>query len=149
MDKCRSIFKNNEKINGFIKEIKPEERENKLKKYILGNINLICELINVKFLPKKIGPECINYLFEQYEKENNEKMKLINIEELIIFIDRFGTLIFTEKNKINSKIKNDLIEKIEDIFRKLEKIKNESKFQEYIKYRIINIIEKKKNNYQK
>ena len=149
VDKCRSIFKNNEKINGFIKEIKPEERDNMLKKYILGNINLICELINVKILPKKIGPECINYLFEQYEKENNEKMKLINIEELIIFIDRFGTLTFMEKNKINSKKKNELNEKIEDIFTKLEKIKNESKFPEYIKYKIINLIEKKKNNYQK
>ena len=149
IDKCRNIFKNNEKIYEYIKEKDPFERENKFKKYLLGNINLICELINMKILSKKIGPDSINFLFEKYEKENNEKLKLIKIEEIIIFVDKFGTLIYTEQNKINSKTLKELNEKLEDIFNKLEKIKDESTIPDYIKYKLINLIEKKKNNYEK
>ena len=42
LDKCREIFKieNNEKFDQYIKVQDPVEREIKLKKFVLGNVNL-------------------------------------------------------------------------------------------------------------
>ena len=148
MDKCREIFKNSEIIYEYIKEKDPEEREIKFKKFVLGNVNFIGELINIKILSKKIAPDCINFLFEHYDKENNEKLKLINIEEILILADKFGCLINIEKNKKNSNDIKEYNDKIEEIFKKLEKIKDEKIIPDFIKYKIINLIEKKNNNYQ-
>ena len=145
LERCRDIFKNNKLIYKYIKEKDPDEREIKFKNLILGNANFLCELITSKILSKKITPDCINFLFEQYEKEKNEKLKLINIEEIIIFADKIGELFYHENNKKNK----SLDENIEKIFKKLENIKNGSGFPARLKYKIINLIEKKKNNFHK
>jgi hypothetical protein len=149
VDKCSVIFKKSEKMYEYIKEKDPYDRENKFKNYILGNANFITELINTKILSKKVAIECIYHLFKKYENENNTKLKLISIQEIIIFIDKFGTLINSIKNDLDSKDFKFYDEEIKKIFEKLEDIKNDKEIPGYIKYTIINLIEKKKNNYEK
>ena len=152
LDKCREIFQieNNEKFDEYIKEKDPEERENKLKKFVLGNVYFITELIKIKILSKKIAPVCIRNLFKRYENSaGDEKLKLINIQAIVIFTDQFGTLVHSQGKKIDSKDAKAFKDSIEDIFVKLEKIKDEKGLPGHIKYSIINLIEKKKNNYQR
>ena len=148
LDKCREIFTNKEKINEYIKEKDPIERENKLKNFIIGNVNFITELISIKMLSKRIAPNCINYLLERIEEKSIDlKLKLIDIQAIIIFTDKLGTLINLDKNKIKNF--NFFNENLEKIFSKLEIIKNDKNLPGYLKYSIINLIEKKKNNYKK
>jgi hypothetical protein len=152
LDKCREIFQieNNEKFDEYIKEKDPEEREIKLKKFVLGNVYFITELIKIKILSKKIAPVCIKNLFKRYENaEGDEKLKLINIQAIVIFTDQFGTLVHSQGKKIDSKDAKLFKDNIEEIFQKLEKIKDEKGLPGHIKYSIINLIEKRKNNYQK
>ena len=152
LDKCREIFqiKNNEKFDEYIKEKDPVERENKLKKFVLGNVYFITELIKIKILSKKIAPVCIKNLFERYENiKNDEKLRLINIEAIVIFTDQFGSLVHSQGKKIDSKDAKAFKDSIDEIFQKLDKIKDEPTLPGFIKYKIINLIEKRKNNYQK
>ena len=83
LDKCREIFKidNNNQFNDYIKESDPSEREEKLKKFILGNVNFIGELIKNQILSRKNILGCINNLFKRYEKVGGDKLlKLFNLE---------------------------------------------------------------------
>ena len=152
LEKCRVIFQieNNEKFDEYIKEKDPEERENKLKKFVLGNVYFITELIKIKILSKKIAPVCIKNLFKRYEKEEgDEKLKLINIQAIVIFTDQFGTLVHSQGKKIVSKDAEEFKKSIDEIFQKLDIVKDEKGLPGHIKYSIINLIEKRKNNYQK
>ena len=151
LDKCKEIFviEKNEKFDEHIKAKDPEEREAKLKNFILGNVNFITELIKIKILSKKIAPPCINDLFKRYEKEKDDiKLKLINIEAIVIFTDQFATLVHSQEKKIATEEAKKYKESIDEIFRKLEKLKDEKDFPGYIRFKIINLIEKRKNNYQ-
>ncbi len=152
LDKCREIFQieHNEKFDEYIKVKDPDEREAKLKNFVLGNVYFITELIKIKILSKKIAPVCIKNLFKRYENaEGDQKLKLINIEAIVIFTDKFGTLVHSQEKKIASEDAIKFKQSIDEIFQKLEKVKDEKDFPGYIKYRIINLIEKRKNNYQK
>ena len=149
LDKCRAIFqiKNNEKFDEFIKVKDPSERENKLKKFILGNVNFITELINIQILSKKIAPQCINNLFDRYENnKSDEKLRLINVEAIIIFTDKFGTLV-NQNPKIKPEDQKMFKENIDNILQRLEKIKQTKGLPSHIFYAIVNLVEKKKNGW--
>lgn len=150
IDKCRTIFiiEKNEKFDEYIKEKDPEERKNKLKKFILGNVYFIAELIKIKILSRKVGLDCLKNLFDRYENgKGDPDLRFITLEAIIVFTDRFASLIHEEGK--NSKIKNinEFSDKIDETFKKLEDIKNESGLAEFIKYKIINLIEKRNNNF--
>ena len=153
LEKCKNILKFEEKnfLNQLIKEENEQEREIKMKKIILGDALFISELISIKILSKKAGCECIDYLFKKYKEGNNKKLKLINIQAIIIFLDKLGTLIQNQKEPSKEKnIKDNLIlkEKIKETFEKLERIKKDDTIPGHIRYLIINLIEKKENNYE-
>jgi hypothetical protein len=153
LEKCREIFKieNNSKFDEYIKVDDPIEREQKLKKFVLGNVNFIGELINIQLLSKKIVFQCIDNLFKRCDNtKTDEKLRLINYEAIVILIDKFGTLI---NNKHKSKIKEeDMItftSKIDNYISKLDEIQSKQKdLPGYIKYKIINLIEKKKGGWE-
>ena len=151
LDKCKEIFqiKKNETFDEYIKEKDPQEREYKLKKFILGNVYFITELIKIKILSKKIAPVCINNLFERYESSKaDQKLKLINLQAIVIFTDQFGSLVHAQEKKIDSKDAKAFKESIDKIFQKLDQVKDDQSLPGYIYYSIINLIEKRKNNYQ-
>ena len=151
LDKCKEIFqiKKKEIFNEYIKEKDPQEREYKLKNFVLGNINFITELIKIKILSKKIGPICINNLFERYESsKTDQKLKIIYLQAIIIFTEKFGRLIHDKEMTLEPKEAKSFKDTLDNIFQKLEKVKNEPNLPQYIYYSIINLIEKRKNNYQ-
>ena len=152
LDKCREIFhiRYNEKFDEYIEEKDPIEREKKIKKMFLGNVCFITELIKIKILTKKIAPVCINNLFERYENIRNDiKLRLINLEAIIIFTDQFARLVYFKEKKMEPEEAKTYNDNIKEIIQKLDKIKDIPSIPGFIKYKIINLIEIRKNNYQK
>ena len=159
LEKCKEMLKFEEKKNfdEYVKEADEQEKNNKIKKIILGNALFISELVNIKMLSKKAAYECIDYLFKRFNENKNNDIKLINIQAIIIFIDKLGTLIHKEKEKEkekNSKIKKEknnqknFDKMLDEAFAKLEKIKEDPAIPGHVRYSIINLIDKKNNNYK-
>ena len=150
IDKCRTIFKmeNNEKFDEYIKEKDPEDRRNKLKKFFIGNVNFITELMKIKILSKKVGPDCLKNLYERCQKvELDKTLRELTIEAILVFTENFGRILYEEDKTIKAKDKEEYQAKIDDIFKKLAKIKEEKGLSGYIKFNIINLEEKRKNNF--
>ena len=152
LEKCKEMLKFEEKINfdEYVKEADEQEKNNKIKKIILGNALFISELVNIKMLSKKAAYECIDYLFKRFNENKNNDIKLINIQAIIIFIDKLGTLIHKEKEKEkekNSKIKKEknnqknFDKMLDEAFDKLEKIKEDPAIPGHVRYSIINLID--------
>ena len=153
LDKCRQIFKieNNEKFDEYIKVQDPIEREIKLKKFVLGNVNFIGELINIQILSKKIVSQCLNNLLARFNDVNADKsLKMINLEAIVILLDNFGTLLKAKEDKMKEEDKNTFNDLVKDYLKKLEDvIEKEQGIVQYVKYKIINLIERSKNNWEK
>jgi hypothetical protein len=57
---------------------------------MLGITHFLIELIKVHILTKKVVPSCLESLFTRYEKnKNDEILKSIYIETIIIFVEQF------------------------------------------------------------
>ena len=149
IDKCKTIFQfeNNEQFDQYIKEKDGEERRNKLKKFFLGNAYFITELMKIKILSKKVGPDCLRNLFERYQNGKLDNiLKEITLEAIIVFSENFGRIIYEEKT-MKLQDKEEFNKKLDEVFAKLEKIKDEPNLVGYIKYNIVNLLEKRKNNF--
>ena len=70
------------------------------------------------------------------------------MQGIVIFTDQFGSLIHAQEKKLNPQEIKLYKESIDKIFQKLDKIKDDPSLPGYIYYSIINLIEKRKNNYQ-
>jgi hypothetical protein len=116
-----------------------------IKKKFLGNIDFIAELINVKLFSQKIGFDFLDIMYRKFtEKENNDKNKYLNLEGVITLLNKFGKTIFEWKNEkylqnLNNYINDYIIPTSNNISIKLPG---------YIKYKLINLIEKQKNNWE-
>ena len=152
LEKCKEIFKieNNDKFDEYIKVDDPIEREQKLKKFVLGNVNFIGELINIQLLSKKIVFQCIDNLFKRCnDPKTDEQFRLINYEAIVILIDKFGTFINKQKSKIKEEEMKIFTEKIDNYISKLDYIQaNHKNLPGYVKFKIINLIEKKKGGWE-
>ena len=153
LDKCRQIFKieNNEKFDEYIKVADPVEREIKLKKFVSGNVNFIGELINIQILSRKIVSQCLNNLFTRFNDAKADKsLKMINLEAIVILLDNFGTLLKAKEDKMKEEDKKTYNSLVEEYLKKLsEVIENDKNLVQYVKYKIINLIERSKNNWEK
>ena len=153
LDKCRQIFKieNNEKFDEYIKVQDPDEREIKLKKFVLGNVNFIGELINIQILSKKIVKQCLNNLLARFNDPKADKsLKMINLEAIVILLDNFGTLLKAKEAKMKEEDKKQFNELVEEYLKKLEEvIEKEQSIVQHVKYKIINLIERSKHNWEK
>ena len=148
IEKCREVLKG-KNFENYFKEKDTVKKEIQLKKFILGNVTFITELMKIKLLSKKKVPECINYLLIIYEKENIQMMKSIDILAILIFFDKFGELICPEEKNLNSKEFKIYKQHTEEIIKKLEKIKNDKDLPRHIRFSIINLIKRIKNSYEK
>ena len=150
IDKCREIFKidNNEQIDGYIKVKDPDEREGKIKKFILGNVNFIGELISIKLLSKNIVFQCIDKLFGRYDNKEEGGLRLISLEGIVILTDKFGTLINKQKDSIEDIEFKEYVKNINNVLKRLFNIQKNDDIPGYVKYKIINLIEKKKNGWE-
>ena len=150
IDKCREIFKidNNDQLEGYIKVKDPDERESKIKKFILGNVNFIGELISIKLLSKNIVFQCIDKLFSRYDNNEESGLRLISLEGIVILTDKFGTLINKQKDSIEDIELKEYIKNITAILKQLSTIQKNDDIPGYVKYKIINLLEKKKNGWE-
>jgi hypothetical protein len=96
-------------------------------------------------LSKKIMPDCFNHLIKKYQIEEKKFLKVIYAQAIVSLTDKYAMLINSEKDNLKS---NEYLKYVEDFFKNLEKIKNDTTLPGHIKYLIINLIEKKKNNYK-
>ena len=132
----------------YIKVKNKEDRNIEIKKIFLGNINFMTELIKIEILSKKIGPNCLINLYNRYQKVHlDEVMRELTIEGLILFTEKFGRIIYKKIKTIKEEYLKEYLSVIDDIFEKLKKIKKEEGLSRYIKDSIINLEEKRKNNF--
>lgn len=144
--KCKLIFQG-KNYNEFIKVRDPDEYQPKLEKFILGNIIFITGLIKVKLLSKRAGFQCISHLFQEYKSENDKVLKKIHILAIIKLVENLGAFIHSEEKNIKKEELKGYKKNIEEIFKQLEEIKDNETGQ--IHYKILNLIDKKKNNFEK
>ena len=154
LDKCREIFKieNNEKFDEYIKVQDNEERNIKLKNFVLGNVNFIGELINIQILSKKIVKQCLTNLLERFYDNNSDKsLKMINLEAVVILLNNFGTLLKEREKKLKEDDKKVFNSVIDEFLQKLQEIidNKDIPVDSPIKFKIINLINKSKNNWEK
>jgi len=137
-----------EMFDEYIKVKNKEDRNIEIKKIFLGNINFMTELIKIEILSKKIGPNCLINLYNRYQKVHlDEVMRELTIEGLILFTEKFGRIIYKKIKTIKEEYLKEYLSVIDDIFEKLKKIKKEEGLSRYIKDSIINLEEKRKNNF--
>ncbi len=74
-------------------------------------------------------------------------MRELTVEALILFIEKFGKIIYKKFKTIKEEDLKEYLSVIDDIFEKLKKLKKEKDFPRYIKDSIINLEEKRKNNF--
>ena len=122
-----------------------------IKKKFLGNINFIVELIDVKLFSQKIGFDFLEALYRNY-KEKNDKNKYLNLEGAIDLLNKFGKIVFERKNERYlqnlENYLNDNIIPLSQIIDKKDKDNEISDVPGYLKYKIINLIEKQKSNWE-
>ena len=150
VEKCRQIFKieNEEKFDSYVKVNDPSERDNIVKKFVLGNVTFISALINHQVLSKKIVLQCIENLFKRFESDAGEStLRLVHLEGIVEMMNNFGTLLKKKEGKIKEEELNMFNQKIDEYINKLEKVKEEPMLPGHVKYKIINLIERKKDNW--
>ena len=139
IEECKKIFLSNtdESI-----DITDEESVLKYKKRMIGNVKLISELIKVKMLSQKIGFFCMDSLLTRIaEKGITEKERNIMLESLIELLDSFGKVVFERGNYQYIDVVNEFIDKMLSRYTSMS-------IPGFIKYRIINLIEKKNNQWK-
>lgn len=153
LERCKNVFKNEDQEElELYKNIKdPEEKQQRQKAFLLGNVNFIAEMIINKILSKKVVNQCINNLFtrvEKIDKENNF-MKHVCLEGIVILTDKFGTLVNRQDTKIKQEDQDKFNEDIEGYLNRLNDIQdNDKTLPGHIRFKIINLIEKKNSNWE-
>lgn len=139
IEECKKIFlsSTDESI-----DITDEESVLKYKKRMIGNVKFVSELIKVKMLSQKIGFFCMNSLLTRITEEKiTEKERNIMLESLIELLDSFGKVVFERGNYQYIDVVNEFIDKMLSRYTSLS-------IPGFIKYRIINLIEKKNNQWK-
>ena len=120
-----------------------DEKYSLIKKRFLGNIDFICELINENILQQDIGFYYLEELFKKYNSINVsseiEKFKKnLCLEAIVNFLSKFGKKINENKNMNNLEKLNYFIDNNLNLILEKEKLPG------FLKYKIINLIEKTK-----
>ena len=153
LEKCKEVFKNEDQdeLSMYANIKDPEEKLQRQKAFILGNVYFIAEMIINKILSKKVVNQCINNLFARVEKleKENDFMKHVCLEGIVILIDKFGTLVNRQDTKIKPEDKEKFNEDIEGYLNRLNDFKeNDKSLPGYIRFKIINLSEKKNNDWE-
>ena len=122
-----------------------------IKKKFLGTVNLIADLIKLKIKTIIYGFNCINILLNKYYallKESEFNLRYLNLEAAVNFLSKFGKIIIETNNKNYIEKLNDYINKKLFLIIDDNNVKKDYKIPGYIKYKIINLLEKSKNNWE-
>jgi len=153
LEKCKNVFKNEDQddlsLYDSIKD--PEEKQQRQKAFLLGNVNFIAEMIINKILSKKVLNQCINNLFARVERidKENDFMKHVCLEGIVILTDKFGTLVNRQDTKIKTEDQEKFNEYIDGYINGLNDIQvNDKSLPGHIRFKIINLIEKKNKDWE-
>ena len=139
IEECKKIFQTNME-EGI--DVNDDEAEMKYKKRMIGNVKYISELIKVRMLSQKIGFFCIDNLLMRINNDYvSDKEKFIILEALIELLDAFGKVVFERGKKEYIDIIDEFIEK--ELFKY-----SQIEVPGFIKYKIINLIDKKNNQWK-
>ena len=147
IDECKKVLKA-KNFDEYINEEDQREKEIKIKKFYKGNMNLILQLVKVKMQSKKIIVDCFEFLIKKFQNEKDSSFKIMIVETILHLVNTFGTYINTENEKLKVEDAKKYKEKVDEFIEELEEIKDDESLPGHIKYKIINLIEKKKNNYK-
>ena len=142
IEKCQKVFKG-KNYEKYMKVEETNQRKNKLKKLIIGNVKLMTELIKIKMLSKTNAPDCIKFLFYKYKSEKDKVLKNSYIVAIIIFIDKFEAIIHSGDKRIKEDELQRYMKIIDEMLKELELIKNDEEI--HIRYMIIDLIKKNKS----
>jgi hypothetical protein len=152
LEKCKNVFRNDqEEISLYANITDPQEKVQRQKAFLLGNVNFIAEMIINKILSKKVVNQCINNLFGRVEKYVNENdfMKHVCLEGIVIITDKFGTLVNRTDTKIKQEDQTKFNEDIDNYLARLNDLQdNDSNLPGHIRFKIINLIEKKNKDWE-
>ena len=144
-NKERNIkFLINEESNNVFNKFKNMKTNDLIlnKNKFLGYINFISELIIIELLKQQF----IFYIFDQmYQKYLENKTEVIYLEGCIELINNTGKNIIEKEN--NTKNINNLNKYLNETFPNL--LSNKASLPSNIKYKIINLLEKNKNGWNK
>ena len=148
---CRQRFDECVSISTLSKNLDDDEKEEIFlifKKKFLGNMDFIAELINVKLLSQTKGFDFLDILYKRYvEIKNNDKIKYLNLEGAVTLLTKFGKIIVERQNpKHMQNLDNYMKDNIYPIVSNNNT--NNKGLPNYLKFKIINLIEKKKNNWK-
>ena len=150
IDECKNKFNQlskNENISKNKVVSLDDEKIILIKKSFIGNIDFISELINSNLFSEDIGFYYLEELNKIYNNNNyseqNDKFKInIALEATINFLSKFGKKIFSNNNIQNINKLNNFINS------NLKSILDNKDLSGFLKYKIINLIEKQKNKWQ-
>ena len=76
---------------------------------------------------------------------------MINLEAIVILLDNFGTLLKLKEAKMKLEDKKTFNEVVDEYLKKLNEVieKKDLSIENHVKYKIINLIERSKNNWEK
>ena len=126
------------------------------KNYVLGNVSFIAELINSQLISKKAGIQCISNLIEKFKKFSDEdnsivdriQVKYLYLESVIIFLDKFGTGFMNNNYKeFDQDYENEIVKDM-NILKSIYNDEKNNDMPSYLRYKLINLIEKEKNNWK-
>ena len=120
---------------------------------IIGFINFVYELINVELLKQQFGFYVVEQFYKLFIRENKENMKYndiitnIYLEGIITLIPKLGKIIF---EKDNQKLLQNINNFIQQNIYSMINIRNQINMNipDNLKYRIMNIISKKENQWK-
>ena len=115
-----------------------------VKDKLIGFVKFIDELIIVELIKQQYSFHIFEQLFQNVKKINGEDNKYIYLETCIELLNNIGKNI---NDKANLKYINKLNSYINDTLGNLVKNNNELAIPGYLKYKIINLIEKNKNGW--
>ncbi len=148
---CRQRFDECVSVSTLSKNLDDEEKKEIFlifKKKFLGNMNFIAELINVKILSQTKGFEFLDILYKRYiQIKNNDKIKYLNLEGAVTLLTKFGKIVTDRQNpkhmqNLDNYMKDNICPIISNNNEENDGLPN------YLKFKIINLIEKQKNNWK-
>ena len=103
----------------------------------------------MKLLSQTKGFEFLNILYKRYKEiKNNDKIKYLNLEGAVTLLTKFGKIISERQNpKHIQNLDNYMKDNIYPIISNETNEENKD-LPHYLKFKIINLIEKKKNNWK-
>ena len=118
-----------------------------LKRKIIGYTTFIYELINLELLKQQFGLYALEQFYKIYNDNNfNNIIRELYLEAILILLNKFGKLVFENNNKkLIQNINNYMNNNLQTI---INNNQNNNEISKYFRYKIMNLITKRDNQWK-